>query len=229
MQKNNLSSSRPIRSFVRRQGRITPGQQRALNTLWSKFGIDFTKAYINFDAIFQRQAAKILEIGFGMGDSLLTMAQQQPEYDFIGIEVYEPGVGHLLNLINQHQITNIRVICADAIEVIKHMIPDDSLHKIQIYFPDPWPKKRHHKRRLINASFLDLIHPKLNQQATLHLATDWEPYAEHMMTVLTSHKQFTNCYGAGQFSPHTTTRPLTKFEHRGQQRGHVIRELIFKA
>ncbi len=217
---------RRIRSFVRREGRLTKSQAFALEHYWPLYGIDLDEP-IEIDSLFKNSAPLIVEIGFGNGRSLLTMAQQAPEKNFIGIEVHRPGVGHILLGIHQQQLTNLKVISIDAVDALQKFFPDNSISKLQIYFPDPWHKKRHHKRRLINARFLDLIHKKLQQDGVIHLATDWQHYAEHMIEVFTKHEKFHNLYPKEIYVPHATDRPTTKFEQRGQRLGHGVWDLLF--
>jgi tRNA (guanine-N7-)-methyltransferase len=216
---------RPIRSFVRREGRLTPGQKRALETLWPRFGIDYSEEPLDLAAIFGRPAPVTLEIGFGNGESLAAMAQAAPERDFIGIEVHRPGVGHLLQRIEALGLGNLRVMCHDAVEVLKHQIPPGSLDTVQIFFPDPWHKKRHHKRRLIQPVFVALLARCLRPGGTLHLATDWEDYARHMLEVLEASPDLRNT--AQRFSSRPHHRPLTRFEQRGQRLGHGVWDVIF--
>lgn len=226
-QMNQPKPHRAIRSFVRRQGRITANQTEALKNGWPQYGLELHQI-INFDEIFNRQAPRILEIGFGMGQSLLKMASQNPEKDFIGVEVHKPGVGSLLAGIQELKLNNIRIFCADAVEVLTKIISNDSLDGILIFFPDPWPKKRHHKRRLIQAEFVKLLWQKLKINGVLHLATDWQNYAEHMLNVLSNEPDWENVAGLKQFSPRPDTRPLTKFELRGQRLGHGVWDLMFR-
>ncbi|MCW5588570.1 MAG: tRNA (guanosine(46)-N7)-methyltransferase TrmB [Legionellales bacterium] len=218
---------RTVRSFVRRNGRLTPSQDHALTHSFAEYGLTITDHPLDFTSIFKRQAPLILEIGFGNGETLASMAQNMPEHDFIGIEVHRPGVGNLIKLIQHHQLTNIRIFCDDAVEVLKQAIADNSLDAIHIFFPDPWHKKRHHKRRLINENFIQLITPKLKIGGTLHLATDWEDYALQMMAVLSRQTTFSNLAGLNQFAPRPASRPLTKFERRGQKLGHGVWDLLF--
>ncbi|MCG5501952.1 tRNA (guanosine(46)-N7)-methyltransferase TrmB [Ectothiorhodospira lacustris] len=217
---------RRIRSFVRREGRLTTGQQRALDDLWPRWGLAFTPEPLDLPALFGRQAPVTLEIGFGNGESLARMAAEDPDRNFIGVEVHRPGVGHLLQHIETLGLTNLRVACHDAVEVLKLQIPAGSLDRIQIYFPDPWPKKRHHKRRLVQPTFVALLGSRLRASGLLHLATDWEPYAEHMLTVMNQAAGFRNLAGEG-FSPRPEYRPLTKFEQRGQRLGHGVWDVMF--
>ena len=216
----------PLHSFVRRQGRITPSQQRALEQLWDRFGLDLQDTVYDLDTVFGRSAERVLEIGFGNGESLLHTAQLRPEQDYIGIEVHRPGVGHLLLQASELNLGNIRVFCADAVAVLNRCIGTASLDRVQIFFPDPWPKKRHHKRRLIQSSFIELLADKLKAVGVLHLATDWQDYSEHMLTVLEQSAQFANT--AAGFTPRPAERPLTKYEQRGQRLGHTVYDLIYR-
>lgn len=225
--KDNFQSG-SIASFVRREGRITPAQKKALVKLWPCYGIDLGAAPLNLEAIFKRKGERIVEIGFGNGESLLQQAQSAPEKDFLGIEVYRPGVGHLLLRLEAEGLKNIRVICEDARTVLQYHLPDQSLQGVQIFFPDPWPKKRHHKRRLIQAPFVELVWHKLKPGGWLHLATDWQDYAEQMLAVLSQHPGFANLDGEGRFFQGAAERPATKFERRGRQRGHGVWNLRFK-
>jgi len=218
-----------IRSYVRRRGRITLHQSQALQDYWEHFGITApSDGMLDFDKIFGRSAEKVLEIGFGKGESLSAMALNAPEKDFIAIEVYEAGVGNLLSLIHQHQLSNIRIFFEDAVKVLEKHIPADSLSTIQIFFADPWPKVRHHKRRLIQPHFVHLIEKKLKTGGMLHLATDWMDYAYQMMEVLSNTPSFANVAGTGLFATRPLTRPMTKFEQRGIKLGHQTWDLIFK-
>jgi tRNA (guanine-N7-)-methyltransferase len=219
---------RQIRSFVRRHGRLTTGQQRALQELWQRYGIDVADDPLDLRALFNEPQQVILEIGFGNGDSLLNQAQAHPQTAYLGIEVYQPGVGRLLQQLAQQQVSNVKVICHDAVEVIRHNIPDNSLDGVQIFFPDPWPKKRHHKRRLIQPDFIKSLVPKLKSGAYLHLATDWQPYAEHMLEVLSAQPDLTNCAPDNTYYPRPAHRPLTKFEQRGERLGHEVFDLMFQ-
>ena len=219
---------RQIRSFVRREGRITPSQQQALDSLWSKYGIDYADSIIDLNTLFNRNAQVSIDIGFGNGLSLLTCAQQESNWNHLGIEVHRPGVGRLLAQAEDKNLTNIRVICADAVDVFKNMIIDDSVDRILIFFPDPWPKKRHHKRRLIQSEFVQLLAQKLKSNSILHLATDWQPYAEWMLEVMENENTFSNLAGTGQFSEKPDYRPTTKFEARGQKLGHGVYDLIYQ-
>lgn len=218
---------RPIRSYVLRTGRMTPAQQRAFDDNWQRWGLQHAGGVLDFDAAFGRPGPRVLEIGFGMGQSLVAMAQAAPASNFIGVEVHSPGVGKLLHSMQQLGVANIRVYCHDAVEILRDCIPDASLDTVQIFFPDPWHKKRHHKRRLIQAPFVDHLVTKLKPGGTLHLATDWQNYAEQMMEVLSAADGLTNTCGEGQFAPRPEHRPLTKFELRGERLGHGVWDLIF--
>ena len=213
---------RSIRSFVKRTGRLTPSQERALDELWPDFGIDYAEAPLDLDALFGRSAPCVVEIGFGNGDSLVELAAEHPENDFIGVEVHEPGVGHCLLGIEKAGIGNLRVVMHDAIDVLGQQIPEASLARVNLYFPDPWPKKRHHKRRIVTAAFLELVHSRLAPGGTLHIATDWENYAEHIDEVLAESHLFTLDERRAHDGSEPLDRPETKFEQRGLNLGHRI-------
>ncbi len=215
----------PIRSFVRRSGRITSSQRKAVETLWPNYGVEID-GELNLEALFGRKAEKHVEIGFGNGDSLIAMAESNPQHDYLGIDVYTPGIGHLLIKVEAAQLTNVRVIHADAVEILKHNLPPSCLNSIYLFFPDPWPKKRHHKRRLIQPDFLKLLAQKIKPGGNLHLATDWENYAQHMLAVLEASPEFIN-YTNG-FSPRPAERHLTKFEQRGLRLGHGVWDLLYR-
>lgn len=226
-----LDSHRPhrqVRSYVLRQGRLTASQQRALQSAWPQFGIDFQEQPLDLDAEFGRQAPRILEIGFGNGEALLRIAQQHPEMDYLGIEVHRPGVGHLLGLVERERVRNIRVICHDAVEVLRQQIPDQSLDRLQLFFPDPWHKTRHHKRRIVQPAFVQLVAQKLRPGAHFHMATDWEDYARHMLSTMETAPGFENTVGQDKFAPRPDYRPLTKFEQRGLRLGHGVWDLIYR-
>jgi tRNA (guanine-N7-)-methyltransferase len=218
----------PIRSFVRRGGRVTEAQRRALAELWPRFGVEYAPGLLDLDALFGRQAPRALEIGFGNGETLVELAARRPEADFIGIEVHPPGIGRCLLGIEAAALTNVRVIAHDAVEVLTQMIPDASLDEVLLYFPDPWPKKRHHKRRIVQPEFATLVARKLVPGGAWRLATDWAPYAQHMLEVLTAAPGFVNAAGAGGFVPRPESRPETKFERRGQRLGHEVFDLEFR-
>ena len=220
-------SRRRIRSYVLRAGRMTESQQRALEENWPRWGLEYGDGVLDFDAAFGRDGPRVLEVGFGMGRSLLEMAEAAPATNFIGVEVHKPGVGRLLHAIEEHGVQNIRIYRHDAVEVLRDCIPDDSLDAVHIYFPDPWHKKRHHKRRLIQPPFVALVRGKLKPGGVLHLATDWKDYAEQMMEVLSAAEGLSNTIGQGQFAPRPAHRPLTKFEQRGERLGHGVWDLVF--
>lgn len=219
---------RRVRSFVRREGRLTPGQARALETWLPKYGIPENDEPQDFLSLFGRDAPTLLEIGFGNGDTLLEMAANHPEWNFIGIEVHRPGVGRLLMHAGELGLTNIRVSSRDAIDVLERQIPDKSLERVMLYFPDPWPKKRHHKRRIVQPEFVQRIARKLATNGEFHLATDWKNYAEHMLQVMDAADNFQNVAGKGRYSTRPDDRPLTKFEQRGQRLGHGVWDLIYR-
>jgi len=219
---------RQIRSYVRREGRMTPAQRRAIENLWPRFGLAGGGSRFDLGAVFGRCAPLILEIGFGNGESLCAMAAAHPQHDYLGVEIHRPGVGRLLIDLAAADIPNVRVICDDAREVLTCQIPDESLCGTHLYFPDPWPKSRHHKRRLVQADFVDLVRRKLVVGGYLHMATDWEHYACQMMAVMTQAPGFENSAGSGCYAPRPDYRPLTKFERRGQRLGHGVWDLIFR-
>lgn len=217
---------RPIRSFVLRQGRLTKGQARALETGWSTHGVDYSDQTLDLNQLFGRpQSKKILEIGFGMGDATAKIAQTLPDADFLAIEVHTPGIGGLLKLMQEGDIQNIRIIQHDAVEVLQNMLADQSLDGVHIFFPDPWHKKRHHKRRLIQAEFVSLLSRKLKVGAYIHVATDWQEYAEWVLAVLSGEPKLRNL--AQDFAEKPSYRPLTKFENRGIKLGHGVWDLVF--
>jgi len=218
---------RRIRSYVLRQGRLTTGQAHALEYYWPFYGIDFSRARLDLDQVFDRPAPRILDIGFGMGDTSIALARARPENDYLAVEVHRPGIGSLLRQARAANINNIRVICADVIEVLTHQIPDQSLDHVYILFPDPWPKKRHHKRRLINPDFLSRLLPKLHRHGRIFIATDWQDLAEHVMTVVGDHKGFINLAGEGNTAPRPRWRPITKFERRGKNLRHPVWDFIY--
>ncbi|UJF24658.1 tRNA (guanosine(46)-N7)-methyltransferase TrmB [Suttonella sp. R2A3] len=219
-----------IRSFVLRQGRMTAGQERAFSDYWPSWGIDITaETNLNSRAIFGDDRELVLEIGFGNGESFLDMAEAAPEKGFIGIEVHRPGVGHALLGIAERGLTNVRLICHDAAVVVRDHMADDTLSRVQIYFPDPWPKARHHKRRIIQKPFTDLLYRKLRTGGELHCATDWENYAEWMQEVFANESKWVNLGGSDGFAPRPEWRPLTKFEQRGLNKGHGVWDLRYQA
>lgn len=218
---------RRVRSFVLRQGRFTPAQQRAFDELWPRFGLDYAGEARDFDAVFGRHAPRVLEIGFGNGEALRFAAEHNPERDLIGIEVHAPGVGRLLNALADMDARNVRVYHHDAVEVLQHEIADATLDEIRIYFPDPWHKKRHHKRRLVNPGFAALLVRKLAPGGRLHLATDWQDYAEQMWDVLDATPGIANRAGARGCVARPPWRPQTHFETRGQKLGHGVWDLLY--
>ncbi len=217
---------RRIKSFVKREGRFTPAQFSALQENWPLYGLECKSSEICPKQVFGRTAPLILEIGFGMGASFLEAIAQYPEHNFIGIEVHRPGVGAFLHQAQQKQLTNVRVYCHDAVEVLRQAIPNNSVDKVCIFFPDPWPKKRHNKRRLIQSEFVELVATKLKTGGCLHLATDWEDYAVHMLTVLQA-SSLRNTAVTGDYVERPETRAVTKYEQRGERLGHVVRDLVF--
>ena len=223
---NNPSTRPHIRSFVLRQGRVSNAQRRAVRTLLPTFGIAYAPAQLDLDAVFGRSAPKILEIGFGMGETTAQIALAQQHNDYLGIEVHTPGVGSLLRLIEAHALANVRIIQHDAVEVLHHMIAAGSLSAIHVFFPDPWPKKRHHKRRLIQPPVVHLLASRLRPGGYVHLATDWEDYALQILQVLSSEAQLDNT--AENFAARPPYRPLTKFEMRGLKLGHRVWDLVFR-
>lgn len=218
---------RAIRSFVLRQGRFSPAQQRAFDELWPRFGLDYQGSPRDFDAAFGRSAPRVLEIGFGNGEALRWAAARDPDRDHVGIEVHAPGVGRLLNALAEDDARNVRLYHHDAVEVLEHEIADASLDEVRIYFPDPWHKKRHNKRRLVQPDFAALLVRKLAPDGRLHLATDWRDYAEHMWDVLDATGGLRNRAGDRGHLPRPDWRPQTHFETRGQRLGHGVWDLIY--
>jgi len=217
-----------IRSFVMRAGRMTDGQQRGWDAGWCRFGLQMTTGPLDWDATFGGQGKRVVEIGFGMGDSLIAMAQAAPETQFIGIEVHKPGVGRLFAQMEALGLDNIRVYADDAVVVLRDCVADDSLDTLQVFFPDPWHKKRHHKRRLIQPDFIAMAIAKLRPGGTIHLATDWQPYADHMLDVMEAATGVMNTAGSGAFADRPSWRPETKFERRGAKRGHGVWDLLYR-
>jgi len=220
--------SRAIRSFVTRGGRITSAQERALNDLWPKYGVELGTAPLDLDALFGRRARRVAEIGFGNGDNLLALAAFRPADDFLGIEVHRPGVGRLLLQAQERALGNIRVVCRDAVEVLERYLGGPCLDEILILFPDPWPKKRHHKRRLIQPPFVTLLAERLRSGGALRLATDWEPYAADMLATLAAEPGLRNVDPEGGFIPRPAERSPTRFERRGERLGHQVWDLEFR-
>lgn len=217
-----------IRSYVIRAGRMTPAQRNAFERQWAQYGLSLFSGPLDVAAAFGRQAPLVLEVGFGMGDSLLAMAQAEPEKNFIGIEVHPPGVGRLLNNAADAGVKNLRVYMADANDVLEDCIADNSLTRFQLYFPDPWHKKKHQKRRIVQAPFAAQVCRKLAPGGVFHLATDWEHYADHMMEVMSQAPGYANQAGEYLFSPRPAYRPNTKFEKRGERLGHGVWDLLFE-
>ena len=210
-----------------RSGRMTEAQTRAITELWPVFGVDYENKPLDFVQLFEREAPVVAEIGFGNGETLAQQAANEPEFNFLGIEVHPPGVGHLLITIRQLELKNIRISRHDAVEVFRDQVPDTSLAGANLFFPDPWPKKRHHKRRIVQPDFAAMVAAKLQPGAFFHVATDWQPYAEHMLEVLDGCKELVNESGAGCFSERLDSRTLTKFEERGQRLGHDVWDLRY--
>jgi len=220
-------ANHPQRSYVRREGRLTAAQARALDVLMPVFGIECGEEMLDFQSLFGRTAPVILEIGFGNGVSLADSAMRHPDWDFIGIEVHRPGVGRLLNTLEHNHIRNVRIMCSDAAQVLQHNVPPAALTQIWIFFPDPWPKKRHHKRRLIQPEFAAHLANRLADHGVLLCATDWQDYAEHMLDILDATPGLVNQHGKGSYAPRADERPLTKFEQRGLSRGHTVHDLRY--
>jgi tRNA (guanine-N7-)-methyltransferase len=216
-----------LRSFVRREGRMTAVQKNALQRRWPIYGLNIDDGLLDIQKVFGRDAPVVLEIGFGMGGSFFELAVRHPEKNYVGIEVHRPGVGSLLSKVEQQAVENVRVYSDDAVQVLEQCISNDSLDAIYIYFPDPWPKKRHHKRRLIQPPFVALATTKLKLGGSFHVATDWENYAEHCMGVLSAEDSLKNLAGHGCFTDRPESRPLTKFEKRGKVLGHGVWDLCF--
>src|SRR6187549_1978869 len=220
------ATHRPIRSFVLRQGRVSNAQQRAHETLLPKYGIPYAPGLIDLDQVFGRHAPKILEIGFGMGETTTAIAALHPENDYLGIEVHTPGVGSLLKAVDAEGLTNVRIVQHDAVEVLCHMIAHNTFDGAHVFFPDPWPKKRHHKRRLLQPGFVHLLAQRLAPDGYLHAATDWEDYAQEMLVTFSAEPLLVN--SVEDFAPRPSTRPLTKFEARGTKLGHGTWDLVFR-
>ena len=217
---------RPIRSFVKREGKLTKGQQNAIDLLWGSCGVDLHTEQLDLAQLFGRQADVILEIGFGNGLSLAEMAETHSDSNFFGIEVHKPGVGSLLVQVKQRELKNVRVSHDDAVQVLEQQIADGSLHRVQIFFPDPWHKKRHHKRRLIQPSFVQTLVEKLEPGGKIHVATDWENYAEHILAVLSAEPRLKNT--AQAYADKPDYRPHTKYEARGVRLGHGVWDMVFE-
>lgn len=223
------SYHRAVRSFVLRQGRMTLAQARALDELRPRYGLMLPDSPLDLDTVFGRSADCVLEIGFGNGEALLATALARPDCDFIGIEVHGPGVGRLMKDAAVAAVSNLRVFQDDAVQVLSRAIADDALAEVRIFFPDPWPKKKHHKRRLVQPAFVASLHRVLRTGGRLHLATDWSAYAEHMLEVMEAAPGYRNIAGAGQYTDRPASRPLTHFEQRGLRLGHPVHDLIYEA
>ncbi len=221
-----MQERRPIRSFVLRQGRISNAQRRAHADFLPVYGVPFSPAALDLDRVFGRAAPRILEIGFGMGETTATIAQQHPEKDFLGVEVHTPGVGSLLKRVAELHLGNVRVVQHDAVEVLQHMIPHAALDGVHVFFPDPWPKKRHHKRRLMQPAFVALLASRMKPGACVHTCTDWEEYARQMLEVLLAEPALQNT--ASGYADRPEARPQTKFERRGLALGHRVWDLVFR-
>ncbi len=225
---NPQTHPRGVRSFVLRAGRMTAGQQRALETLWPRFGLEYADAPCDLDALFGRRAPRVVEIGFGNGANLIRMASERPQDDFLGIEVHRPGVGRALLDIERLGLANIRISNHDAVEVIGRQLPEGCLDEVLVLFPDPWHKKRHHKRRLLNEAFVTLLATRLKRGGVLRAATDWEPYALEMLEVFSACALLENTVCDGGYVPRPDSRQPTRFEQRGERLGHAVRDLAFR-
>lgn len=221
------ASNRPVRSFVRRSARMTAAQRAAIECRWPTYGLE-AEGVLDLDAVFGRRAPRTMEIGFGNGETMVNLAEAHPERDYLGIDVYEPGIGRLLAAIAQRQIANVRLLRADAVDVMRDHIAPTSLSAVLLLFPDPWPKKRHHKRRLIQADFVKLVATRLEPGGRFCLATDWQNYAEHMLAILEAEESLVNLAGKGNFCVERADRPETKFERRGRRLGHEVWDLRFE-
>ncbi len=225
---SDASRRRPVRSFVLREGRITPAQQRAFDAHWSRYGLDYTGQVRDLDAVFGRKAPRVMEIGFGNGEALAWAAEHDTDRDFIGIEVHRPGVGRLMNALAEAGADNVRIYRHDAVEVLRHEIAPASLDEVRVWFPDPWPKKRHHKRRLVQPGFVDLVASRVREGGRLHLATDWAEYAGHMLEVMEDTPAWRNETGPGRFAERPDWRIETHFERRGKRLGHEVCDLLYQ-
>lgn len=221
-----MATLRRIQSFVKRYRRLTPLQEKILTELWGNYAID-PQNVLNFAEIFVNDNPVALEIGFGNGDTLVQMAQENPQLNYVGVEVYEAGIRRLINNTHSKQLKNLKVLKGDAIEFLENNIADDSLSRVQLFFPDPWHKKKHHKRRIVQQDFLNLLTKKLKATSILHIATDWKDYAQYMMKMLEANKNFKNTQPVHTYTPRPDFRPLSKFEKRGHRLGHEVWDLIF--
>lgn len=222
------NKKRRIKSFVIRAGRMTEAQQRGYNDLWSIYGLELSSGLIDPQEVFGNNAPIVVEIGFGMGDSLAEMARDAPELNFIGIEVHRPGVGRLLHLAEEYELSNLKVYCDDAIEVLKQCVPDQSIARLQLFFPDPWHKRRHNKRRIVRTEFMALVRQKLEAGCVFHAATDWQPYAEYIVKLMAAVPGYKNQAGDAHYSTKPAYRPETKFERRGERLGHGVWDLLYE-
>jgi len=219
---------RKVRSYVRREGRFTPAQREAFSRYWSVYGIEDGDQVLDYEVLFGRHAPVHLELGFGDGQVLKTLASRHPEHDYLGVEVHRPGVGRLMRELADLEIDNVRIACTDGSEFLQRRIAESSLSGIMIFFPDPWPKKKHHKRRLIQPAFVAMAASRLQPGGSLHLATDWEDYALQMLEVLSAEPSLQNTASGTGFSARPESRPLSKYEARGQRLGHGVWDLIFR-
>ncbi|QLB13729.1 tRNA (guanine-N(7)-)-methyltransferase [Bisgaardia hudsonensis] len=218
---------RKVRSFVLRTGRLSEYQRNMMNNHWAFYGLEHQNTPFNFQEIYHNDNPVVLEIGFGMGKSLVEMAEQNPHKNYLGIEVHTPGVGACIAYAVEKKVKNLRVICHDAMEILRDCIADNTLAGLQLFFPDPWPKAKHHKRRIVQSEFINNLTPKLVDQGFIHMATDWQNYAEHMLEILQSAVQFSNVSETNDYIPRPDFRPLTKFEQRGHKLGHGVWDLYF--
>jgi tRNA (guanine-N7-)-methyltransferase len=219
---------RAVRSFVMRAGRMTVAQERAWRELWPVLGVPEGDDTLDLPTLFGRDAPRTLEIGFGNGDSLVALAVAHPDRDYLGIEVHRPGVGHLMLMCEAERLRNVRIVCRDAVEVLERRIADGTLDEVLLYFPDPWHKKRHHKRRIVQPAFVDLVVRKLGSRGVFRMATDWQDYAEHMLATVGACAALRNESSGGDYVPRPDSRPLTRFEQRGHRLGHGVWDLAFR-